>query len=82
LMLLARTPAFAQAAPRTLMCADAAETGTPNRRHVVPVKIRAELSLGTVTATLDSLKLEEIPAFMTAKAKARKNRGDAAPYSR
>jgi hypothetical protein len=33
----------------------------------VPVKVWAELSLGTVTATLNSLKLEEIPAFMTAK---------------
>jgi hypothetical protein len=66
-MLLAGTPAFAQGAPRTLMCADVAETGAPNGRYVVPVKIWAELSLGTVTATLDSLKLEEIPAFMTAK---------------
>ena len=66
LMLLAGTP-FAQGAPRTLMCADVAETGAPNGRYVVPVKIWAELSLGTVTATLDSLKLEEIPAFMTAK---------------
>jgi hypothetical protein len=46
---------------------DVAETGTPNGRYVVPVKVWAELSLGTVTATLDSLKLEEIPAFMTVK---------------
>jgi hypothetical protein len=46
---------------------DVAETGTPNGRYVVPVKVWAELSLCTVTATLDSLKLEEIPAFMTVK---------------
>jgi hypothetical protein len=46
---------------------DAAEAGTPNGGYVVPVKIWAKLSLGTVTATLDSLKLEEIPAFMSAK---------------
>ena len=47
--------------------ADVAETGIPNGRYVVPVKVWAELSLGTVTATLDSLQLEEIPAFMTNK---------------
>jgi hypothetical protein len=47
---------------------DVAETGTPNGRYVVPVKVWAELSLDRVTATLDSLKMEgEIPAFMTAK---------------
>jgi hypothetical protein len=47
---------------------DAAETGTPNGRYIVPVMVWAELSLGTVTATLDSLKLDgEIPAFMTAE---------------
>jgi hypothetical protein len=44
------------------MRADAAETGTPNGRYVVPVKVWA------VTATRDSLKMEgQIPAFMTAK---------------
>ncbi len=47
--------------------AEVPETGTSNRRYVVPVKAWAELSLGTVTAMLDSLKLEEIPAFMTNK---------------
>lgn len=47
---------------------DVAETGTPNGRYVVPVKVWAELSLGAVTATLDSLKMDgEIPAFMAAK---------------
>jgi hypothetical protein len=47
---------------------DAAETGAPTGHYVVPVKVWAELSLGTVTATLDSLTLDgEIPAFMTAE---------------
>ena len=73
-MLLAATPAFAQAAPRTL---DARYTLSfwgirfgnrhAQRWHVVPVKIRAELSLGTAAAPLGSLKLEEILAFMSAK---------------
>ena len=74
LMLLAAASAFAQAAPRTL---DARYTLSfwgirfgnrhAQRGHVVPVKIRAELSLGTAAAPLGSLKLEEILAFMSAK---------------
>ena len=73
-MLLAAAPAFAQAALRTL---DARETLSfwgirfgnrhAQRGYVVPVKIRAELCLGTAAALLGSLKLEEIPAFMSAK---------------
>ena len=46
---------------------DVAETGMPNGRYVVPVKVWAERSLGTVTATIDTLKLEEMPAFVTDK---------------
>ena len=47
---------------------DLAESGTPNGRYVVPVKVWAELSLGTVTATLDTIGMDgEIPVNMTAK---------------
>jgi len=47
---------------------DLAETGTPNGRYVIPVKVWAELSLGTVTATLDTIRVDgEVPANMTAK---------------
>ena len=37
---------------------DVAETGTPNGHYVVPVKVWAELSLGTVTVTLDTIKVD------------------------
>ena len=47
---------------------DVAETGAPNGRYVVPVKVWAELSLGTVTATLDTIRMDgEVPPNMTAK---------------
>jgi hypothetical protein len=47
---------------------DVAETGTPNGRYVVPVKVWAELSLGMVTATLDTIRMNgEVPPNMTAK---------------
>ncbi|MGH7971020.1 MAG: DUF3108 domain-containing protein, partial [Limisphaerales bacterium] len=45
---------------------DVAETGTPNGRYVRPVKVWAELSLGTVTATLDTIRIDgEVPAIVT-----------------
>lgn len=47
---------------------DVAETGTPNGRYVVPVKVWAELDLGTVRANLDTIAIDgKIPAIMTAK---------------
>ncbi|HWF63674.1 MAG TPA: DUF3108 domain-containing protein [Rhizomicrobium sp.] len=47
---------------------DVAETGTPNGRYVMPVKVWAELTLGTVTATLDTIDMDgEVLANMTAK---------------
>jgi hypothetical protein len=47
---------------------DLAETGTPNGRYVMPVKVWAELSLGTVTATMDTIRVDgAVPAIVTAK---------------
>lgn len=37
---------------------DVTETGAPNGRYVLPVKVWAELSLGTVKATLDTIKID------------------------
>lgn len=39
---------------------DVPETGTPNGRYVLPVKVWAELSLGTVKATLDTIKIDGV----------------------
>ena len=47
---------------------DLSETGTPNGRYVMPVKVWAELSLGTVTANLDAVEMDgEALPNMTAK---------------
>src|SRR6185312_4334616 len=47
---------------------DVAETGTPNGRYVMPVKVWAELSLGTVTAILDTITVDgQAAPDMTAK---------------
>jgi Protein of unknown function (DUF3108) len=46
---------------------DLPATGTPNGRYVVPVKVWAELSLGTVTATLDTIKLDNSALGTAAK---------------
>jgi hypothetical protein len=46
---------------------DLPAAGTPNGRYVVPVKVWAELSLGTVTATLDTIKLDNAPLGTAAK---------------
>jgi hypothetical protein len=37
------------------------DPGTPNGRYVVPVKLWSEMSLGTVTATVDTIKLDGAP---------------------
>ncbi len=47
---------------------DVAATGTPNGRYVVPVKVWAELDLGTVRADLDAITLDgKVSTNMTAK---------------
>ena len=47
---------------------DVAETGTPNGRYVLPVKVWAEMSLGTVTANLDTIKLDgTVPPQMASR---------------
>jgi len=46
---------------------DLPAAGTPNGRYVVPVKVWAELSLGAVTATLDTIKLDNAPLGTAAK---------------
>ena len=47
---------------------DVAETGTPNGHYVLPVKVWAELNMGTVTAMLDSINIDgAAPSQMAAR---------------